>query len=261
MSDNDVFDNEMALALTIGLDGYDGSLLASHGWLVLTLSHTYESIVSEWPTGPIAQNAGYGDQQWAKNLSARVDDMMYMLDRLPELPYGIGAAADVSRIGLVGHSYGGTTSAQCAYAVGDRVKAVVLLDGPIGYPGSSNTAQDNGLEQPVLLLSGTIDLDDGIITGAETVGFKRFSEVTRGPLLGYQVAGARHYAFTDIGMLTSRGPELNGTIDPARGVHIHITWTRAFLNTYVRGLTAPLVFPPWLTWPEVSSIPQHAYPN
>ena len=115
-----------------GVPGNHSSILAqelaSYGWLVLTLDHTYESIVTEWSNGVILQNASYVNNQWAKCLAARVGDARFLLNQLPTLPNGIGAQADISRIAMVGHSYGGTTSAETAYVEPQRVKAVALLD-------------------------------------------------------------------------------------------------------------------------------------
>lgn len=242
-----------------GVPGNHSSILAeelaSYGWLVLTLSHTYESIVTEWSNAVISQNAGYVGNQWAKTLNARVADVRYILNQLPTLPNGIGAAADISKLAIVGHSYGGTTGMETAYLEPQRVKAVVLLDGPVGYPGTSNLAQNNGIPQPVMLLSGPVDATDNYTTGAETVGWSTYAATTHGPLQRYQVAGARHYAFTDVGMLTTKPADLLGTIPAARAMALHTRWTRAFLDTHVRGVADPLLNLPSPDWPEVTAVP------
>jgi pimeloyl-ACP methyl ester carboxylesterase len=240
-----------------GVPGHHSSILAedlaSHGWLVLTMDCTYESIVTEWSTQVIAQNAAYIQEQWAKMLAARVADVRYLLNQLPNLANGIGAQADTNRIAVVGHSYGSTTGMETAYAEPSRVKAVCVLDGPVGYPGTPNLAQNHGITQPVMLLSGPIDPNDGYETGAETVGWDTYLATNHGPLRRYQVAGAKHYAFTDIGLLTTKTADLNGTIAPARAMALHTRWTRAFLDTYVRNQPDPLLSGS-PDWPEVTAI-------
>lgn len=241
-----------------GMPGYMSAILAqdlaSHGWLILTLSHTYESIATEWASGTIPQNGGYVSNQWAKCLNARVADLRYVLGQLPVLPNGIGTQADISKLALIGHSYGGTTAMETAHLEPQRVKAVAILDGPVGYPGTSNQAQNNGIPAPVLLLSGPVDPNDGYTTGAETVGWSTYAATIHGPLHRYQVAGAKHHAFTDFGALTVKPADNLGTITAARAMSLHPRWVRAFLATYVLGNTDPLLTLPATDWPEVTAV-------
>ncbi|KIA62988.1 hypothetical protein FG87_21645 [Nocardia vulneris] len=228
--------------------------LASHGYLVLTTSCTYESVCTEWSNGVINQNAGYVGNQWAKTLAARVADVRCLLGQISALPNGIGAQADVDKVAVVGHSYGGTTGMEAAYQEPVRIKAVALLDGPVGYAGTTNLAQNNGIPQPVMLLSGPVNASDGFTTGAEMAGWSTYAATNHGPLHRYQVAGARHYAFTDVGLLTKKPATLLGTIGAARAMEMHPRWTRAFLDTYVRGVPDPLLTLPAVDWPEVTAI-------
>lgn len=228
--------------------------LASHGWLVLTLSHTYESLGTEWSNGVIPYTGNYVNNQWAKCLNARVADVRYILGQLASLPNGIGAQADVDKVAIVGHSYGGTTGMEAAYLEPTRVKAVAILDGPVGYAGTSNNAQNNGIAQPVMLLSGPYNLSDGFTTGAEMPGWSTYAATTHGPLHRYQVAGAKHHAFTDAGLLTVRPADFLGTIAAARAMELHPRWTRAFLDTYVLGTPDPLLTLPSGDWPEITAV-------
>ncbi len=244
-----------------GVPGNHSSILAeelaSYGWIVLTLSVTYESIVTEWSNGVIAQNVSYvgNPVNWAKCLTARVGDVRYILNQLPTLPNSIGANADISKVAIVGHSYGGTTGMETAFLEPQRVKAVAILDGPVGYSGTSNNAQNNGIAQPVMLLSGPVDATDNYTTGAETVGWSTYAATTHGPLHRYQVAGAKHFAFTDVGMLTTKPADLLGTIAAARAMEMHPRWTRAFLDTYVLGTPDPLLTLPAAGWQEITAVP------
>ncbi|WP_159844960.1 alpha/beta hydrolase family protein [Nocardia sp. CY41] len=240
-----------------GMPGHNSAILAqelaSHGYLVLTMTHTWEAIVTELADQVAKQNVPAVDQQWAKCLNTRVADAKFLLDQLPTLPNGIGAQADLDKVGFVGHSYGGTTGMELAYQ-DSRVKAVAILDGPVGYPGTSNQAQDHGIPQPVMLLSGPVDPNDGYTTGAETAGWNAYAATNHGPLHRFQVAGAKHHAFTDIGLLTTKTAELCGTIAPARAMELHPRWTRAFLDTYINGAADPLLTLPAADWPEVTAI-------
>lgn len=226
--------------------------LASYGWIVLTMSCTYESVATEWSNTVYLQNVNYANQM-AKCLAARVADTRFLLGQLSALPNGIGANADTGRVAIVGHSYGGTTGMETAYLEPVRVKAVALLDGPVGYTGTTNNAQNNGIAQPVMLLSGPVNASDGITTGAEMPGWDTYAATTHGPLHRYQVAGAHHHAFTDVGLLTKRPATWLGTITAARAMALHPWWVRMFLDTYVRGVPSLPVLPS-TDWPEVTAI-------
>lgn len=241
-----------------GVPGNHSSILAqelaSHGYLVCTLSHTYESIVTELADSVVKQNANWvGGNQWAKVLNARIDDARYVLNQLPTLPHGLGAVADTDAVAMAGHSYGGPTGMELA-AQDPRITAVAVLDGTAGWPGTSNQAQDNGLTQPVMLLSGPIDPNDSFATGAEHASWDTYDTHPHGPLHILTIAGAGHYAVTDVGLLcgADKKSTLCGSIDPARAMELHPRYVRAFLDTYLRGTPDVLMDGPHVDWPEVT---------
>ncbi|WP_280335603.1 alpha/beta hydrolase family protein [Nocardia wallacei] len=223
--------------------------LASWGYLVLTLSHTYESAAVEWSNGVIVQNSAAINNQWQKVLVARADDAQYVMDTLASLP-GVGAQADPDAIAMVGHSYGGYTALELAYH-DPRIKAVAVLDGTAGYPGTENHAQDAGWPGPVLLLSGELDPGDGYLVGGEHPSWATYTTHPHGPLYALQVLGARHHAFTDFGLLTVLTADQCGTIAPSRAMEIHPRFVRAFLDTHLRGTPDALLDGTDPSWPDV----------
>lgn len=240
-----------------GVPGNHSSILAqelaSWGYLVLTLSCTYESIVTELANSVVSQNGGGVSNQWQKVLTARMGDCTYVLNQLGSLPLGIGNQADLDKVAMAGHSYGGYTALEMAYH-DSRVKAVAVLDGTAGYAGTENHAQDNGVQQPVMLLSGQINGGDNYLVGGEHASWATFASKPHGPLYLYQVQGTRHYAFTDVGLLTTKTADLNGSISPARAMEIHPRMVRAFLDTHIKGNVDSVLAAPTATYPEVTTI-------
>jgi dienelactone hydrolase len=115
--------------------------LASHGYAVATVDHS-EVVVPE-----LARRGEETDAQRAARIAAivasRVPDLRTLLDHL--LGGGLGTDLDASRIGLVGHSFGGWTVLATA-GVDRRVRAVVAH-----APGGSTQPLPGVLPLPLTL--------------------------------------------------------------------------------------------------------------
>jgi predicted dienelactone hydrolase len=105
--------------------------LSSHGYLVAALDHS-EVLVAE-----LMRREGETDEQkaarWAAVIAGRVPDIRFLLDQLlSRAAWDSEANIDPTRIGIVGHSFGGWT-ALATPAEDSRIRAVVAL-----APGGSS---------------------------------------------------------------------------------------------------------------------------
>jgi predicted dienelactone hydrolase len=105
-------------------------------------------------------------------------------------------AVDTSRVGLVGHSAGGTgvllTAAGHDGAAGDaRVRGVVGLG---TYVDPVSDAELARLEIPVLLVSGTLDTTTPIRTQTE----RAWKRIPGDPLYRVDLRGAGHESYSDV---------------------------------------------------------------
>jgi predicted dienelactone hydrolase len=105
--------------------------LSSHGYLVAALDHSDVVAVE------LARSDGETDQQKTARVEAwianRVPDIRFLLDHLlNDTAWDSEAKLDPTRIGIVGHSFGGWT-ALAATEVEQRIRAVVAL-----APGGSS---------------------------------------------------------------------------------------------------------------------------
>ncbi|MFB7414491.1 lipase [Streptomyces sp. NPDC056121] len=137
--------------------------LASRGHAVVTIDHTHESDIVEFPGGRLEPGRQPGrptDEDIAKALRVRQDDTRFVLDELPglnagrnpdaegrPLPQGLCGALGLRRTGMFGHSLGGDTAAE-VMAADHRVMAGADLDGSI-----NGSAAATGLDRPFLLMS------------------------------------------------------------------------------------------------------------
>ncbi len=120
--------------------------LASHGYFVVGISHTYDSCVVEFPDGRIADGIkSMNNREIPKKIEAEpykeleiwISDVHFVLDQLKQLALNKESffyqRFDQKNIGMFGHSYGGAITTQVCRR-DSRVKAGVNLDGPLYGP-------------------------------------------------------------------------------------------------------------------------------
>jgi dienelactone hydrolase len=240
--------------------------LASHGYLVVTVDHTYSDDEVEFPDGRVAQRvlpADQTDQQLADEVVQRDKDVRFVLDALtaidhganPDadhhpLPDGLRCGLDLSEVGMFGHSLGGATTA--ATMLDDpRITAGIDLDGSLYGP-----VVTAGLDRPVMLLAHqdkTRDTDPswGPFWNAST-GWKR----------DFQLLGSQHFSYSDaeviypqtaavMGLTPAQLAGIVGTIDPARAITVESTYVDAFFDLHLRHHPEPLLDGPSARFPEM----------
>ncbi|RSN27603.1 lipase [Amycolatopsis sp. WAC 01416] len=247
--------------------------LASRGYVVVSLSHTYESAAVEFPGGRLetALPPGEGPEFMKKALDARVGDTRFVLDQLAkiargenpdaekrQLPRGLGWSLDLSRVGAYGHSYGGFTSGE-AMVHDRRIDAGINLDGAMatafGYPPGSpyvpGEVTKRGLDRPFMLM-GAEGVDENgkplehthkqpdfdrswADFWANQRGWKR-DLLLRG--------GSTHMAYSDLQVVVPQlgsrvAPEKReaviGTIDPRRSLAAQREYIGAFFDLHLKG--------------------------
>nr|WP_245659347.1 acetylhydrolase [Streptomyces ochraceiscleroticus] len=162
--------------------------LASHGRVVVLVDHPGDASQVELPTGMrTTVLTGPPDPVTFRTMAdTRIADLRLVLDRLSGLP--LAPVMDSARIGLYGHSAGGTAAVYAA--CGDRrIGAVVNLEGYLDlYPAPV------GYDRPLLLFRTER------FEGAARIESSWASLPGRRALL----ADANHWAFTDYGSLVPR---------------------------------------------------------
>ncbi|MBB4915618.1 alpha/beta hydrolase family protein [Streptosporangium saharense] len=250
--------------------------LASQGYLVVTVDHTYEADQVEFPGGRVVRAlplpAKLTPRVIARLLDrhsrARLADMRFVLDRITalgrggdldntgekstRLPEGLRGAPDLTRIGALGQSLGGSVAAQLVHD-DPRVDAGVNLDG--GYVGP---VAKSGVARPFLQLAAETH------TRESEPSWKTFWNASTGWKRELRFKGAAHGSFTDLQALLPKIAEtvpkvpvadFVGTIDPVRSVSAQRAYVTAFFDLHLRKRTTPLFEAPDARFPEVSIIP------
>lgn len=236
--------------------------LAARGYLVVAVDHTYEADQVEFPGGrveravplPAKLTPKVIEKLLAQHSRARLADLRFVLDELAraELPAGLSAAVDLSRVGMLGQSIGGSVAAQLLRD-DPRVDAGVNLDGAYLGPVART-----GVAKPFLQLAAQAH------TRESEPSWKSFWAGSTGWKRELRFSGAQHGSFTDLQALlpqvaASRKKvpvaELIGTIDPARSVAAQRAYVSAFFDLHLKGRRTPLFDGPSARFPEVKLIP------
>lgn len=205
--------------------------LASRGYVVAGIDHTYEAIAVEFPDGRIAPClacAGEEDAEKGEKVArGRAADVSFVIDRLQRS----GLVRPGQPIGMVGHSAGGA-SAVAAMEADPRIRAGANLDG-------SFLVQPTGLDRPFLLLGRS---------GRHQPGGDESWDEAWGELAGWSrwltFTDAGHNSFTDLPMLGDQVgitfPD-SGTMAGGRGVRLTREYVAAFADRHLRGRTRPIL--------------------
>ncbi|MFF7025507.1 alpha/beta hydrolase family protein [Streptomyces klenkii] len=225
-----------------------GEELASRGYAVAAVDHTYEAPV-EFPGGRVETGETCRKPDLSAVVPNRSKDIRFLLDQLtgPRSPL----AVDARRIAVAGHSIGGASAVQVLHD-DPRVDAAVNLDG--NFFGELT----GGVHKPVLLMGA----QRGALaepkanweqTWKQLTGWKRWLDVPEGG----------HMTFTDAPWLADQFglPEGTppddvkagyGTLHGPRSTALTRAYVGAFLDRYLRGTPSPLLDRPSPAYPEVT---------
>lgn len=258
--------------------------LASRGYAVVTIDHTYEAPAVEFPDGHLArsvlaaelaraQKTGRITELLKKVSGVRVADARFVLDELAgrgaasPLPSGLRRALDLHAVGMFGQSAGGFTAVQTMHD-DRRIKAAVNLDGVMGYtqrdddPSNPSTVGREGVDRPLLLMGMAGNTHH---TVASWGAVWRHSTGTW--LRDLTLRGSRHASYTDaealvpqiarrLGLPRKEVTALIGTADPARAVAAQRAYVSAFFDRWLRGRDdGGLLDGPSGRFPEVQFVP------
>jgi dienelactone hydrolase len=219
--------------------------LASQGYAVVSISHTYESMIVEFP-GPRIVTSAIPDRTPAtmkKAIDTRVADMRFVLDDLPgKLPW-----LDFSRVGAMGHSYGGYTAAETMLH-DSRIDAGINIDGALEHSGNGGVylpgdVVTQGLDKPFLLFGG--DGGGAELSHVDTTITRSWADLwpnLRGWKRDLHLDNGAHHSFSDFQWLLPQLPAtperealIVGTIDPERSLLVQHTYYEAFFDLHLKG--------------------------
>ena len=218
--------------------------LASHGYVVVGINHTYGAILTVFPDGreiprsPDALPSGVSQEEYdiASNILVRqwAGDIGFVLDELaalePNADLGLVAGKlNLGKVGIFGHSTGGGATAEfCATDI--RCKAALTMD-LWGEPVSDDVISA-GLTQPFMLMHSEVW---GEARNHERV--RTLVDASAGEVLEFTIRGTTHYDFSSLPLLSPLASSigLKGPIEGDLGLEIINTYSVQFFDQALRG--------------------------
>ncbi|GII04581.1 alpha/beta hydrolase family protein [Planobispora takensis] len=220
--------------------------LASRGYVVAGVDHTYEAAGTTFPDGrTVTCVACRGQDYGPKTTRGRAADVSFVLDRLTgeDPAWKHAGLIDPSRIAMAGHSIGGN-SATWTMLNDSRVRAGINMDGSFWMP-----IPGKGLSRPFMLLgAGEIHEPDG-----QDTTWKRDWQRMTGWKRWLTVGGAGHASFLDYAPLLAGKVDFEdlGTLPGTRSMEITRGYVAAFLDLHLRKRPQRLLDGPSRRYPEV----------
>ena len=251
-----------------GWDGFNAQnsgqmiQLASRGYVVAAVNHTYGAVATVFPDGKIAYNnpnalpEGVPDaeyeiaarklvDQWAGDLSYTLDQLNIRNNDTKDSYY---SKLDFNRIGVYGHSTGGGAAIQFC-GTDPRCKALLGMD-PFMRPVSAELLANGVTQLSFFMFSqGWSDLVDS----RNNQLFNQFYPQASDSLGAITIQGTKHYDFSDLPLLSPIAPQLGlkGPLNGKRVTEIVNAYLIDFFELTLNGKSSTLFNDGFKDFPEV----------
>ncbi|MEJ2758677.1 MAG: hypothetical protein P8046_09380 [Anaerolineales bacterium] len=235
---------------------YQVEELASHGYVVVGIDHTYGAIMTVFPDGrqmpqnedALPEGVPQAEYDQASNRLVRqwAGDIGFVLDELIRRDaegedWALSGRLDFDKIGIFGHSTGGGATAEFC-GTDPRCKAALMMD--LWIEPVSAAVVSGGLDQPFLLMHSAAWAEEE----AHRRNFLRVGELidaSAGDVTELKIAGSTHYDFTSTPLLTPLASKigLKGPIPGDRVLALINTYTVAFFDQTLKGKDTGLLLP------------------
>ena len=211
--------------------------LASQGYAVVAMDHTYDAMVVELSNGTLMYKNGDDSPEYMDLLAeSRIKDALFVIDHLGNI-----ATYHVDKRAMFGHASGGTTTARVMLE-DSRILAGATLDGVIG-----DTNKTMVIDRPFLIIRN----DNGSVDEPKDgPAWDEFWNIFKDWRRDIVVKGAKHMTYTDyplvLDLLDVRKdlPEEYekdlGPIDGKRVLDIQSAYLTAYFDFVLKGKTSTL---------------------
>ncbi|MFE0554966.1 alpha/beta hydrolase family protein [Paenibacillus sp. NPDC058910] len=242
--------------------------LASHGFIVVTIDHTYSTFATIFPDGRVTdyktKMTTVEDRREVGNIWTQ--DVEFVINQIEKLNSGaiesqFKGKIDLNNIGVMGHSFGGATAFNTTY-LDHRIKAGVNMDGSL-----YEVENRDDINKPFMFIrSGNFkdwlanfdndrNSDDEVTKSLSDELHIMKNVINQGGDVIY-VEGTQHFNFTDLQFYSPliKLTGITGDIDGKRGSSIVNQYVLDFFNKQLKGTGGNLIQGPSDKYPEVKFI-------
>ncbi|MCB9421538.1 MAG: hypothetical protein H6667_17165 [Ardenticatenaceae bacterium] len=234
--------------------------LASYGYVVAAIDHTYANIFTVFPDGRVTfyeprifsddpaeppRNSHTLVGVWAQDIAFVLDQMAFWQE---EAGNRFNGRLDLNHVGVFGHSTGGGAMAE--FCLTDpRCQAGLGLD---AWVEPVSNAVLNGMPVPLMLIQADhwqSESDDNNSPRARAI-----YEAGLADSYLLIVAGAAHYDFTDLPLFSPLTPQLGLSSDiPSKQMATMLNeYALAFFNQYLKGEKSDVLTGSTVDYPEIT---------
>jgi dienelactone hydrolase len=252
--------------------------LASHGYIVVGIDHTYSTSATAFPDGRIARSKLTVDEDYSseeafalfvetaeQQVVVRTQDARFVLDALERFDaidpqQLLTGRLDLNRVGIVGFSFGGTVAAE-ACQLDRRFRAGVDMDGML-----AGVSLKHGTSVPFLFMMARdpINVESmpaNVLPAARReieFEWKQYQQMrsSLSKFGGYWIIlpGTSHANFSDSPFFSPiRLRSLAGSVDPERTARLITRYSLAFFEQQLKGIEQSLLDSASPDWSEVRS--------
>lgn len=264
--------------------------LASHGYIVAVIDHTYNTFATEFPDGRITTSTTNDlfspDNDYRTGIEIRdklgkvlTGDVAFALDQFEliqsgQIPSPIKGKIDLGHVGVFGHSIGGATAYDAAYD--PRIAVGIDLDG-----GLYRLRDREGLRKPFLFINSEsyfeklkMVMDNQVYTDAELsrmgstrewedqvsedkkLELERMRETVGVGGRVLYIENTEHLNFTDVQFISPifKMMGITGKIEPERADDVINAYMLDFFDMYLKKQGGSLMKGPDSRFPEVKFV-------
>ncbi|MFD2115802.1 alpha/beta hydrolase family protein [Paenibacillus yanchengensis] len=242
--------------------------LVSHGFIVVTIDHTYSTFATIFPDGRVTdyktKSTTIEEREIVGNIWTK--DVEFVINQIEKLNAGaiesqFKGKIDLNNIGVMGHSFGGATAFNTTY-LDHRIKAGINMD------GSLYGVENIGVIKKPFMFIRSGNFKDWLVDfkndkNSDNEVYKQLSDelniiknvINQGGNAIY-IEGTQHFNFTDLQFYSEliKLTGITGDINGKRGASIVNQYVLDFFNKQLKGAGGNLIQGPNDKYPEVKFI-------
>ncbi|WP_369435954.1 alpha/beta hydrolase family protein [Lysinibacillus fusiformis] len=211
--------------------------LVSRGYIVVSIDHTYSSVVSIFLDGRVANYIPQDSDSvtyWNEANEVWVEDAKFVVDQVEKLAkadpdHRFTGRMDMQNIGMFGHSFGGATATQMVMR-DSRIQAAINMD---GFPYGKRPVSAKGLKKPFMMMTADEGAGTEDFAGLIEAILSKDKNAVYNKNYWLQIKNMTHMGFSDFYLFSPLYEKMEG-VDIRRAHHLINDYSLDFFDHYLK---------------------------